>query len=69
MDGLEFLDEVRQQRKLDVPLVLVTGHGSEDVAVLALLRGASHYLVKHTGYLYALPAVLDSSTPPAPASA
>lgn len=35
MDGLEFLDEVRQQRKLDVPLVLVTGHGSEDVAVLA----------------------------------
>ena len=60
MDGLEFLDEVRQQRKLDVPLVLVTGHGSEDVAVLALLRGASHYLVKHTGYLYALPAVLDS---------
>ena len=60
MDGLEFLDEVRQQRQLDLPLVLVTGHGSEDVAVLALLRGANHYLVKHTGYLYALPAVLDS---------
>ena len=60
MDGLEFLDVVRQQRKLDVPVVLVTGHGSEHMAVQALLHGASHYLVKHTGYLYAMPAVLDS---------
>ncbi|MDZ4187182.1 MAG: EAL domain-containing protein [Hydrogenophaga sp.] len=60
MNGLELLDVVRQQRQLDLPVVLVTGHGSEDMAVLALLRGASHYMVKHTGYLYALPTVLDS---------
>jgi FixJ family two-component response regulator len=39
MDGLELLDVVRQQRKLDLPVVLLTGHGSEDMAVLALLRG------------------------------
>lgn len=60
MDGLELLDMVRQQRKLDLPVVLVTDHGSEDMAVLALLRGANHYMVKHTGYLYAMPTVLDS---------
>lgn len=60
MDGLELLDVVRQQRKLELPVVLVTDHGSEDMAVLALLRGANHYMVKHTGYLYAMPTVLDS---------
>ena len=60
MDGLELLDVVRQQRKLELPVVLVTDHGGEDMAVLALLRGANHYMVKHTGYLYAMPTVLDS---------
>jgi diguanylate cyclase (GGDEF)-like protein/PAS domain S-box-containing protein len=60
MDGLELLDVVRQQRKLDLPVVLLSGHGSEDMAVLALLRGANHFMMKHTGYLYAIPTVLDS---------
>jgi diguanylate cyclase (GGDEF)-like protein/PAS domain S-box-containing protein len=60
MDGLELLDVVRQQRKLDLPVVLLTGHSSEDMAVLALLRGANHFMMKHTGYLYAIPTVLES---------
>ena len=69
MDGLEFLEEVRQQRQLDLPLVLVTGHGSEDVAVLALIAWGQPL----SGQAYRLPVCparrARQRTPPAPAGA
>ena len=45
MTGLELLDAIRAQ-DLDLAVVLVTGMGSEDVAVDALRRGADDYLRK-----------------------
>jgi two-component system, cell cycle response regulator len=45
MTGLEVLDALRA-RDLDLAVVLVTGWGSEDVAIDALRRGADDYLRK-----------------------
>ncbi len=45
MDGLEFLKELRS-RNDDIPFVLFTGKGREDVAIEALNLGADFYLQK-----------------------
>lgn len=45
MNGLEFLTELRQ-RNLAVPVILLTGHGAEDVAVQAMKMGVQDYLSK-----------------------
>jgi len=61
MNGLEVLKELDQVRELDLPVVLVTGRGSEEMAVQALRLGAADYLVKNPGYLYRLPSVLEDA--------
>lgn len=45
MDGLEFLKALRAQKN-DIPFVLFTGRGREDVAIEALNSGADFYLQK-----------------------
>lgn len=45
MDGLELVETVRKRFPL-VPVVLMTAHGSEDVAFKALQRGAASYVPK-----------------------
>ncbi len=45
MDGLELVGLVRSSFPL-VPVILMTAHGSEEVAVQALQRGASSYVPK-----------------------
>ena len=46
MDGLDFLKIVKAQGD-DVPFILLTGKGREDVAVEALNLGADFYVQKH----------------------
>ncbi|MEP0925418.1 response regulator [Leptolyngbya sp. ST-U4] len=46
MTGLEFLDELNQQRDTPLPVIMLTGQGDEQVAVQAMKRGAQDYLVK-----------------------
>jgi PAS domain S-box-containing protein len=61
INALEFIKIIRQERKLDVPIILVTGQGSEDVAIQALKLGANDYMVKRENYLYRLPlAILNA---------
>jgi PAS domain S-box-containing protein len=48
MDGLEFLAAVRE-RDADVPFILFTGHGSEEIASEAISAGVTDYLQKETG--------------------
>ena len=43
--GLEIVDRVKRDLP-GVPVVLMTAHGSEDVAVQAMKRGATDYLSK-----------------------
>jgi DNA-binding NtrC family response regulator len=56
-DGLGCLRQVRQAHP-DVPVVVITGAGSEEVAVEAMKLGASDYLVKHGKYLLTVPVIV-----------
>ncbi len=46
IDGLEFLEIVREERKNEIPFLLFTGKGREEVAMKALNLGAERYLQK-----------------------
>ncbi|MCC7086162.1 MAG: ATP-binding protein [Pirellulales bacterium] len=45
MDGLDLVGKIRERFPL-VPVVLMTAHGSEELAVQALARGAASYVPK-----------------------
>ncbi|MGE0607155.1 MAG: response regulator [Pirellulales bacterium] len=47
MDGLELVEAVRASRP-QVPVVLMTAFGSEEIAMKALARGAASYVPKRT---------------------
>lgn len=59
-DGLEVLTKIRE-KGIKTPIIMVTGRGSEKIAVEAIKRGASEYLVKDQGYLGRLPMVVYNS--------
>jgi len=61
LNAIEVIKIIRQERKLRIPIVLVTGHGNETVAVQALKLGANEYLVKRENYLFRLPSLLTSA--------
>jgi|GEM_PF-1916978 len=61
LDALDLLKDIRQKFKSDIPVVLVTGQGDEEIAVKALRLGAADYLVKNKGYLFKLPAILENA--------
>lgn len=48
--GLELLDALRESAP-ELPILVLTGEGSESVAVEAFRRGASDYVIKTSGYL------------------
>jgi DNA-binding NtrC family response regulator len=56
-DGLECLRKIRQ-RHSDVPVIIITGGGSEEIAVEAMKLGATDYIVKHGKYLLTVPLVV-----------
>ncbi|HHN46770.1 MAG TPA: response regulator, partial [Planctomycetes bacterium] len=58
-NGLELMDEFIR-RSPQVPIVLITGHGSEDIAVDAIRRGAHDYIPKPLG-LHRLRAVVEGA--------
>lgn len=63
MDGLALVEEIRRQYP-SVPVILMTAHGSEDLAVRALHAGASYYVPKRvlaSNLAGALRAVLDGA--------
>ncbi len=59
-NALDVVKMLRRQRGLDLPLLLVTGTGSEEIAARALSLGIDDYLVKQPGYLHKLPAAIES---------
>jgi PAS domain S-box-containing protein len=61
LNALEFIKILRQERKFDIPILIVTGQGSEEVAVQALKLGASEYLMKRDNYLFRLPSLILSA--------
>lgn len=61
MDALELIKTIRQELKFDTPIILVTGQGSEELAVQALKIGANDYLTKSDDYLIRLPNLILNS--------
>jgi diguanylate cyclase (GGDEF)-like protein/PAS domain S-box-containing protein len=61
-NALELFKIVRDERGLDLPVVLVTGQGSEELAASALHLGVDDYLTKHQGYLHELPVTLENAS-------
>jgi signal transduction histidine kinase/DNA-binding NarL/FixJ family response regulator len=59
-EGLEVIEEVKKRRP-GVPVVMLTGTGSEEVAVQALKRGAADYVLKKTQHIQRLPFTLRSA--------
>ncbi|MEK8052345.1 response regulator [Ideonella sp. DXS22W] len=59
--GLDLLKALREGRGLDLPVLLTTGQGSEDVAAEALRLGATDYLPKHAHFLAVLPVALENA--------
>lgn len=60
-NGLELLHTVRETRRLDIPVVLLTGQGSHAVAAQALRDGATDYLTKDDNHLALLPLTLENA--------
>ncbi|MDP3358124.1 MAG: response regulator [Lutibacter sp.] len=58
INALEAVKTIRQERKLSIPILIVTGQGNEEVAVQALKLGVDEYLVKRENYLLRLPSML-----------
>ncbi len=58
LNALDFIKNIRQERKLCIPIILVTGQGNEEIAVQALKLGAYDYLMKNKNYLYRLPSLI-----------
>ena len=58
MDGLELVGRIRAKYPL-VPVILMTAHGSEEIAVQALQRGAASYVPK-SKLAQELPEVLEA---------
>lgn len=61
MNALELIKALRQKVKLEIPIILVTGQGNEELAVQALKLGANDYLTKGGNYLFRLPSVIVNS--------
>lgn len=61
LNALDLLKELRQVRRLEIPIILVTALGDEELAVQALRLGAYDYVVKNPGYLYRLPGLIENA--------
>ncbi len=60
-NGLDIAKRVRNELRLDLPIVLIANEGAGQIAVQALRLGISECIVKHPGYLDLLPATLEKA--------
>lgn len=58
MTGLEFLQNLKKAQK-DIPVLMITGQGDENIAVQAMKLGAWDYIVKSSNFFALLPRVIE----------
>jgi PAS domain S-box-containing protein len=58
MNGVQFLEAIRQHKR-DVPVIMTTGQGDENIAVQAMKLGVMDYVVKSSDFFSRLPAVVE----------
>ena len=61
MNALDVVREVRHERHLNVPIIVITGHGDETSAAQTLKLGATDYLVKQEDLLHRLPVAIENA--------
>jgi len=54
MSGIELFEELKR-RQIEVPVIVVTGHGDENIAVKAMKLGAFDYVVKSGNFFELIP--------------
>jgi len=59
-DGLRVIESIIKEG-FDIPLIMITGQGDEEIAVRAMKLGAYDYLVKTGDYLRVLPVVIHNA--------
>jgi len=59
--GLDFVHEAQCSNLQLPPIIMVTGHGSDSLAVAAIKLGVADYITKHAGYLEQLPYRIDNA--------
>jgi PAS domain S-box-containing protein len=57
MNGIEFLQSLNRE-KMDIPVIMITGQGDENLAVQAMKLGAWDYLVKSGDFFTLIPSVI-----------
>ena len=60
-NALELLKRIVASTSSEIPVILITGKGDEEIAVRALKIGAVDYITKNKGYLYKLPSVIENA--------
>ena len=61
LDTFELVKHIKRGPHRHVPVVIITGHGSEHTAAQVLRMGVTDYVIKDSGYLQRLPWVLESA--------
>jgi diguanylate cyclase (GGDEF)-like protein/PAS domain S-box-containing protein len=61
MNALDVVREVRHERGLALPIIVITGHGDETSAAQTLKLGATDYLVKQVVLLHRLPVAIENA--------
>ena len=59
-EGLDLIDQVREKAP-DVPLIIVTGTGSETIAVEAMKQGAADYVIKTPTHIRRRPLTIQAA--------
>jgi len=59
-EGLQVIEAVRAKAP-DIPVVIVTGTGSEEIAVEAMKKGAADYVIKSPSHLKRLPLTIETA--------
>jgi len=58
-DGLTVLDHVKEHYP-EIPVIFLTGTGSEEAAVLSLKQGAADYILKNPKHISRLPHIIEN---------
>lgn len=58
MNGIEFIAALHSA-SAEIPVIMITGQGDENIAVCAMKMGASDYLVKSTDFFTLLPSIVE----------
>jgi len=61
MSAFDFIKIIRQERMIQLPIIIITGQGDEEIAVQALKLGANNYITKNENYLFKLPLLIKNA--------